>query len=114
VRDHRATCVVGDVNCRDHREPVVVVPPRVQPEPPVVIIDPTPTGAQPDWRDQGDNFGISCKMGRNILKRNGFRHVQAFDCEGRYYGYYATKRHHTVKVKMNLDGDIVAIKRVRF
>lgn len=127
VRDHRTVCVSGTLNCRDHREPNVVVPPRVQPEPPVtvivdpvrprppiVVIDPIPTTGQPDWHDAGDNFGISCKMGRTILRQQGFRHIQAYDCQGRSYGYFATKRHQAVKVKMNLRGDIIAISRVRF
>lgn len=127
VRDHRTVCVIGDPNCRDHREPIVVVPPRHLPEPPVVIVDPIrprphppiivvdpmPTGGH-DWHDQGDNFGISCKMGRNILRQNGYRHVQAYDCQGQTYGYFASKRHQTVKVKMNLRGDIISVQRVRF
>lgn len=127
VRDHRTICVIGDLNCRDHREPIIVVPPRVQPEspitvitdpvrprPPRVIIDPIPTTGEPDWHDAGDNFGISCRVGRNILRQQGFRHIQAYDCQGRSYGYFATKRNHAVRVKMNLDGDIISINRVRF
>lgn len=114
VDDHRTVCVIGNPKCRDHRDPVIVVPPRHQPVPPVVIIDPIPTAGEPDWHDAGDNFGISCKMGRTILRQQGFRHVQAYDCQGQTYGYFATKRYQAVKVKMNFYGEILSIRRVRF
>ncbi len=127
VRDHRTICVVGDPNCRDHRDPGIVVPPRVQPEPPVtvivdpipprppvVVIDPVHTQDPPRWHDQGDVFGISCRQGRNILRHNGFRHIQAIDCEGSFYGYVATKRNRLVQVRMNLSGVIVSLRRISY
>ena len=39
VRDHRVICVIGNPNCRDHRRPVVVVPPR----PPVIVLPAPPS-----------------------------------------------------------------------
>jgi hypothetical protein len=126
VRDHRTICVVDDQNCRDHRGSVVVVPPIVRPEPPVtvivdpvrphppvVVIDPIHVNQGHD-QDDGDNFGISCGQGRNILRHEGFRYVRAYDCEGRYYRYFATKNRRAVSVKMTNNGDIVSIRNAGY
>ena len=124
VRDHRK-CPLLDPNCRDHRGPIVVVPPRPTPGggtviidpirptrphvPPVVVVDPSPPRPMP-----GDIFGISCKMGRNILRAQGYSDIRAYDCQGRSYGYFARHYRHWVKVKMNLNGQILSEQKVRF
>jgi hypothetical protein len=132
VRDHRK-CPLLDPNCRDHRGPVVVVPPRPTPGggtviidpirptrphvPPVVVIDPMPQPQPPEPPHQpmqGDNFGISCKMGRNILRAQGYSDIRAFDCEGQKYGYFARHNRHWVKVKMDPHGMIISEQKVRF
>lgn len=121
VRDHRTICVIGDPNCRDHRRPVVVVPPRHlppdvvadTPQPPRVPIDPgTGNGHWND--DQDDDYFISCREGRQIVRENGFRHVRAFDCEGRIFGYRAENRHGGAKIRMTNRGDIISVQYYTF
>ncbi len=117
VRDHRTFCVIGDPNCRDHRTPVVVVPPRHMP--PVVVVDtPQPPRVPLDpgmgnghWDDdQQDDYRISCRQGRQIVRENGFHHVRAFDCEGRVYGYRAETRHGGAQVKVTNRGEIISVQ----
>ncbi|MGL4488075.1 MAG: hypothetical protein ACRCU5_01340 [Rhizobiaceae bacterium] len=114
VRDHRTQCGVQTPNCRDHRDPVVVVPPRVQPEPPVVVIvDPTPVD-NGHGSGMGEGLRISCKKGRQILRDEGFHRVRAFDCHGRTYGFFAIDGGHTVRVKMTNRGDIISVRDFGF
>ena len=125
VRDHRTICVIGDPNCRDHRGPVVVVPPRDTP--PIVVVDPMPRPPRPrpqpmppidPGRGDGgwghhDHNRISCGEGRQILRWEGFRHIRAYDCDGRTYGYRAENRRGPVKITMTNRGDIIAVQRIR-
>ena len=125
VRDHRTICVIGDPNCRDHRGPVVVVPPRHLPS--VVVVDtprphhprPLPLPPMPPI-DPGDGAGhghhdrISCGEGRQILRWEGFRHIRAFDCDGRTYGYRAENRRGPVKITMSNRGNIISVQRIRY
>lgn len=123
VRDHRK-CSINDSNCRDHRVPEVVVPPRPTPgvivdpirpqQPPYIVVDPVPAQEQTNPPMPGDNFGISCGQGRNILKGLGYSKIKAYDCEGRTYGYFAIKGHRYVQIKMNLKGEITSEQRVLF
>lgn len=119
VRDHRTICVVGDPNCRDHRGPVIVIPPRDNP--PVIVVDPLPRPPRPQPLppiDPGDGAGnghhghdrISCREGRQILRSEGFRHVRAFDCDGRVFGYRAENRRGGAKVRMTNRGDIISVQ----
>lgn len=121
VRDHRVICVIGDPNCRDHRRPDVVVPPRHTP--PVVVVDtPRPPRVPIDpgmgnghWNDHhDDNDRISCREGRQIVRENGFRHVRAFDCDGRIFGYRAENRHGGAKIRMTNRGDIISVQYYTF
>ena len=121
VRDHRVICVIGNPNCRDHRRPVVVVPPRHLP--PVVVVDtPQPPRVPIDpgmgnghWNDDHENdYRISCGEGRQIVRENGFRHVRAFDCEGRIFGYRAENRHGGAKIRMTNRGDIISVQYFTF
>jgi hypothetical protein len=133
VRDHRFDCVFGQPNCPDH---VVVVPPRprpfplppvvvVDPQPPIVVVDPLPRPPRPqppvipiDPGDGSGNWGgdqngydyISCREGRQIVRENGFRHVRAFDCDGRVYGFRADNRHGGAKIRMTNRGDIISVQ----
>jgi hypothetical protein len=131
-RDHRF-CQDLDPSCRDHRGPIIVVPPRPLPPvvgiPPVVVMDP-PIGPRPpvepphhnwpngpghgqwhvQWDDNQDEYGISCREGRRIVKRNGFRSVQPIDCDGNVYRYNAiSRRGARATVLVNMDGDIVRV-----
>ncbi len=73
-----------------------------------------------DWNDDGDqayappppppmNYGISCSTGRNILRQNGFRDVQAYDCQGPVYGYQAWKRGEIYRVSVNFRGQVLSV-----
>ena len=91
VRDHRACALLGP-NCRDHRGPIIVVPPRPTPVPPIVVIVPPvlqpPVVTQPP--EPPHHFaGISCKKGKRIVRFNGFHHVRYNDCSKPLYSYFA-------------------------
>jgi hypothetical protein len=124
VRDHRNACNVLDpANCRDHRGPVVVVPPPPLPTGPIVVVDPiprpprTPPVEPPHrphhdnpWADDEGDYGISCGEGRRIVRNEGFRSVRAIDCSGDIYRYNAKgRRGSKATVLVNMDGDIVAV-----
>ncbi len=129
IRDHRL-CQAFDPNCRDHRGPVVVAPPRPLPptvvvqNPPTVIVDPVrpqplePPHRQPQsgpwggvWVDV-NNDGISCAEGRAIVRQEGYRQVRAVDCSGEIYRYNAYSRSEgRVTVLVNMDGDIIRVNR---
>lgn len=117
IRDHRL-CQQFDPNCRDHRGPVVVVPPPPVSQPPIVVVDPITPPRPPiepphhtgPWDDQ-DEYGISCREGRNIVRQSGFRRVKAVDCSGNIYRYNASSRNGRVTVLVNMDGDIVRVNR---
>jgi hypothetical protein len=118
VRDHRI-CQVLDPNCRDHRGPVIVVPPP--PAPPVVVIDPPIRPLPPiepphrphhdnPWADDEGDYGISCGEGRRIVRQEGFRQVRAIDCSGDVFRYNAkSRRGGKATVLVNMDGDIIAV-----
>jgi hypothetical protein len=130
VRDHRG-CKFYDPLCGLNHGPVVVVPPRdippiivvqdpppVQTEPPRIPPEPPhrrphfPTPDEGDWAHAGDegDYGISCREGRRIVKRNGFRSVQPIDCDGNVYRYNAiSRRGARATVLVNMDGDIVRV-----
>ena len=73
-----------------------------------------------DWNDYADlppppppvAYGISCSTGRNILRQNGFRDVQAYDCQGPVYGYQAWKRGEMFRVAVNFRGQVVSVNPV--
>ena len=44
---------------------------------------------------------LSCRRGKVKLEWNGYRHVRATDCRGRYYGFRATRGHRLYKITMN-------------
>jgi hypothetical protein len=127
VRDHRI-CEASDPNCRDHRGPVVVIPP-IQTPPIIVVGDPKndpgpgplpqpepphPRPPQDPWHGHGhgpwgnqDDYGISCREGRSIVRQNGYRHVKAMDCSGDVFVYSAnTNRGRRAIVSVNMDGEI--------
>lgn len=121
VRDHRdPKCFVGLPCIREHRTPDVVVPPR--PQPPIVVVDPLPRPQPPvipidpgigngHWNDdRDDDYRISCREGSQIVRENGFRHVRAFDCDGRVYGFRADNRHGGAKIRMTNRGDIISVQ----
>ncbi len=55
------------------------------------------------------SYGISCGTGRDILRSQGFRNVQAYDCTAPVYGYQAWKRGDIYRVNVNFRGQIVAV-----
>jgi hypothetical protein len=131
TRDHRI-CQASDPNCRDHRGPVIVVPPRDIP-PVIVVQDPPPIDPGPGprippepphrpphppipddggWAHAGDegDYGISCREGRAIVRHSGFRHVRAIDCSGDVFSYTAdSRRGGRATVIVNMDGEIVRV-----
>jgi hypothetical protein len=131
IRDHRS-CQQFDPNCRDHRGPVIVVPPRPLPpdvvvqNPPVIVVDPIRPPVEPphqNWPqehgqghgypqwDNQDEYGISCREGRSIVRHSGFRGVRAVDCSGDVFRYNAiSRRGGRATVLVNMDGDIVRVK----
>ena len=116
VRDHRACALLGP-NCRDHRGPIIVVPPRPTPVPPIVVIDPPvlqpPVVTQPP--EPPHRFaGISCKKGKRIVRFNGFHHVRYNDCSKPLYNYFAEDDNGYAIVVVNMDGDIVRVNHPNY
>ncbi len=60
----------------------------------------------------GYGDGITCKMGRKIVSRSGFRDVQALDCDGPGYRYSAWKHGREYVVRVNDEGEITRVRRV--
>lgn len=93
--------------------------------PPVVVVTPTPpmpkhpsgpiiviNGGDGGYGGGGYNDGISCREGRQIVRESGFRQVHALKCYGSTYTYSAKKLGRLVKVRLNMDGDIVGVIRL--
>lgn len=55
--------------------------------------------------------GVSCDEGRNAVREAGFRNVRAYDCSAPTYGYKATRRGETFRVKVSYSGDIISVRR---
>lgn len=71
--------------------------------------------AYEDYRYDGyDSYdaGITCKMGRKIVSRSGFRDVRPLDCDGPGYRYAAWKHGHKYVVRVSADGEITRVRRV--
>jgi hypothetical protein len=56
--------------------------------------------------------GISCHKGKNIVKWSGFHNVNAFDCSKPVYQYKAWKNGHKYRVKVNMGGNIIGVKKI--
>ncbi len=56
--------------------------------------------------------GISCNKGRKIVKWSGFNNVNPIDCSAPVYQYKAWKFGNPYKVKVNMDGDIIGVKKL--
>lgn len=56
--------------------------------------------------------GISCHKGKKIVKWAGFNNVNPFDCGAPVYQYMAWKWGHKYKVKVNMGGDIIGVKKI--
>jgi hypothetical protein len=58
-----------------------------------------------------DDFGISCRQGRRLVRNAGFRAVSAFDCDGRTYGYTAYRFGDMYRVRVDaVRGRIIAVR----
>lgn len=44
---------------------------------------------------------LTCHRGKVKLRWNGYRHIRATDCRGRYYGFRAIRGHKIYKITMN-------------
>ncbi len=56
--------------------------------------------------------GISCMKGQKIVKWSGFYNVNAIDCGAPVYQYKAWKFGNPYKVKVNMSGDIIGVKKL--
>jgi hypothetical protein len=56
--------------------------------------------------------GISCHKGKNIVKWSGFKNVHAIDCGAPVYQYKAWKFGNPYKVKVNMNGNIIGVKKL--
>ena len=56
--------------------------------------------------------GISCHKGKNIVKWSGFHNVNAFDCGKPVYQYMGWKFGHKYRVKVNMGGNIIGVKKI--
>jgi hypothetical protein len=56
--------------------------------------------------------GISCGMGRDVVRNAGFRHVSAYDCSAPTYGYQAWRNGDLYKVVVNYRGAIVSVRPI--
>jgi hypothetical protein len=56
--------------------------------------------------------GISCKKGRKIVDWSGFHNVQAYDCSAPVYQYRAWKNGNKYRVRVNLNGNIIGVKKI--
>jgi hypothetical protein len=93
---------------RDHRGPVIVIPPRPH-LPPVVIIDPPifqpPVVVQPT-EPPHQVSGLSCKQAKRIVKRNGFHHVQISSCNKPNYIFFGNNENGYFRITVNMQGDL--------
>jgi hypothetical protein len=128
TRDHRGACDPYSANCSDHRTgggPVIAPPPQRMPDPgPIVNKDPTPLPPiepphprspdhdnpyEHDW-DYGDQYGISCSEGRQIVRQHGFRHVRTVECFGDIFTYQASSRRNgQATISVDMDGAITDV-----
>jgi hypothetical protein len=56
--------------------------------------------------------GISCHKGKKIVKWSGFHNVNAFDCSKPDYRYSAWKNGKKYHVRVNMNGNIIGVKKV--
>ena len=56
--------------------------------------------------------GISCMKGKNIVKWSGFKNVHAIDCGAPVYQYKAWKFGNPYKVRVNMNGNIIGVKKL--
>jgi hypothetical protein len=57
-------------------------------------------------------WGVSCQVGRKIVKNHGFYNVNAFDCSKPVYQYTAWKFGKPYKVRVNLAGAIIKVSKI--
>ena len=65
----------------------------------------------PYYRDEVILY-VTCGEGRRILRREGFREVQASNCRGPNYRYTAWKRGKKFDIRLSASGEITRIRRV--
>jgi hypothetical protein len=58
------------------------------------------------------DYGMSCGQASNVVRAAGFRHVRAIDCSAPTYSYKAMRHGDVFKVKVNFQGQIVAVRPV--
>jgi len=47
------------------------------------------------------HYKLTCYRGKEKLRWNGYRHIRATDCRGKYYGFRAIRGHKIYKITMN-------------
>lgn len=64
--------------------------------------DPVYPYASPYYDDQYHVYsGMTCNAAAGFLRSEGYRKVYATDCEGKTYGFTASKHGHKYKIKLN-------------
>jgi hypothetical protein len=58
------------------------------------------------------SYGMSCGMGANVVRANGFNGVHPVDCSAPVFGYEAWKRGGLYRVGVSMSGRIVAVNPV--
>ena len=61
------------------------------------------------WHGHGGHWGghwdgpwkLTCREGRHKLRRNGYHHINAFDCSGKIYRYRVVRNGKVFRVRMN-------------
>jgi hypothetical protein len=55
-------------------------------------------------------YGISCNIGRKIVRNHGFNKVAAFDCSRPVFQYTGWKFGQPYKIRVNMDGQITRVR----
>ncbi len=58
-------------------------------------------GGHGHWGGGYGPYKLTCHRGRIKLEWNGYRHIRATDCYGKYYGFRAIRGHRLYKITMN-------------
>jgi hypothetical protein len=58
------------------------------------------------------DYGMSCGQASNVVRAAGFRHVRAIDCSAPTYSYKAMRHGDVFKVKVNFQGQILAVRPI--
>jgi len=58
-------------------------------------------GGHGHWGGGHFPYKLTCRQGKRKLRRNGYRNINPYDCNGRRYGYRVVRNHKIFKIRMN-------------